>query len=123
MADLQLTNWLNAAKESARRAAEALEHWRGKFRVREKGRADPVSGGDPPAPGGIPAHLPPPPAPPRTLFWGGGGGTNSGPPPPPTARRPGSSTRSTALPTTSTTARCTASRSGCSSTADRSSVS
>ncbi len=46
MPDLQLTNWLNAAKESARRGAEALEHWRGKFRIREKGRADLVSEAD-----------------------------------------------------------------------------
>lgn len=46
MADLQITNWLNAAKEAARRGAECLEQWRGKFRVREKGRADLVSEAD-----------------------------------------------------------------------------
>jgi myo-inositol-1(or 4)-monophosphatase len=46
MPDLQMTNWLNAAKESARRAAQCLEQWRGKFRVREKGRADLVSEAD-----------------------------------------------------------------------------
>src|SRR5438093_12345158 len=46
MPDLQTTNWLNAAKEAARRGAECLEQWRGKFRVREKGRADLVSEAD-----------------------------------------------------------------------------
>ena len=46
MADLQITNWLNGAKEAARRGAECLEQWRGKFRVREKGRADLVSEAD-----------------------------------------------------------------------------
>jgi myo-inositol-1(or 4)-monophosphatase len=46
MADLQITNWLNAAKEAARRGAECLERWRGRFRVREKGRADLVSEAD-----------------------------------------------------------------------------
>jgi len=46
MADLQLTNWLHAAKEAARRGAECLEQWRGKFQAREKGRADLVSEAD-----------------------------------------------------------------------------
>jgi len=36
MPSLPLTNWLNAAKEAARRAADALEQWRFKFKVREK---------------------------------------------------------------------------------------
>ena len=46
MPDLQLTNWLNAAKEAARRGAEQLENWRGRFKAREKGRADLVSEAD-----------------------------------------------------------------------------
>jgi myo-inositol-1(or 4)-monophosphatase len=46
MADLQLTNWLNAAREAARRGAEQLENWRGRFKAREKGRADLVSEAD-----------------------------------------------------------------------------
>jgi myo-inositol-1(or 4)-monophosphatase len=46
MADLQLVNWLNAAKEAARRGADCLEHWRGKFHFREKGKADLVSEAD-----------------------------------------------------------------------------
>src|SRR5947209_4190722 len=46
MPDLQLTNWLNAAKEAARRGAEQLENWRGRFKVREKGRFDLVSEAD-----------------------------------------------------------------------------
>jgi myo-inositol-1(or 4)-monophosphatase len=46
MPELQLVNWLNAAKEAARRGAECLEQWRGKFRVREKGKADLVSEAD-----------------------------------------------------------------------------
>jgi myo-inositol-1(or 4)-monophosphatase len=37
---------LNAAKEAARRGAEALEHWRTRFRVSEKGRADLVTEAD-----------------------------------------------------------------------------
>jgi myo-inositol-1(or 4)-monophosphatase len=46
MSSLQLTNWLNAAKDAARRGADALEQWRSKFRVREKGRADLVTEAD-----------------------------------------------------------------------------
>src|SRR5579871_6285441 len=46
MPDLQLVNWLNAAKEAARRGAECLEQWRGKFHFREKGKADLVSEAD-----------------------------------------------------------------------------
>src|SRR5438445_8900718 len=46
MPTLPLTNWLNAAKEAARRAADALEQWRFKFKVREKGRADLVTEAD-----------------------------------------------------------------------------
>ena len=46
MKSLPLTNWLNAAKEAARRGADALESWRARFRVREKGRADLVTEAD-----------------------------------------------------------------------------
>jgi myo-inositol-1(or 4)-monophosphatase len=46
MPDLQFTNWLNAAKEAARRGAEQLENWRGRFKAREKGRFDLVSEAD-----------------------------------------------------------------------------
>jgi myo-inositol-1(or 4)-monophosphatase len=46
MAQLQLSNWLNAAKEAARRGAEQLESWRTRFQVREKGRADLVTEAD-----------------------------------------------------------------------------
>jgi len=46
MAHLQLANWLNAAKEAARRGAEQLEQWRARFKVREKGRADLVTEAD-----------------------------------------------------------------------------
>jgi myo-inositol-1(or 4)-monophosphatase len=46
MTSHDLKNWLNAAKDAARRGAEALEHWRGRFQVQEKGRADLVSEAD-----------------------------------------------------------------------------
>lgn len=46
MAQLQLANWLNAAKEAARRGADQLEQWRTRFQVREKGRADLVTEAD-----------------------------------------------------------------------------
>jgi myo-inositol-1(or 4)-monophosphatase len=41
-----LTAYRHAAQEAARRGAAVLEEWRGKFRVREKGRADLVSEAD-----------------------------------------------------------------------------
>jgi myo-inositol-1(or 4)-monophosphatase len=46
MPDHQLANWLNAAKEAARRGAACLEQWRGRFTAREKGRFDLVSEAD-----------------------------------------------------------------------------
>jgi myo-inositol-1(or 4)-monophosphatase len=46
MKSLPLTNWLHAAKEAARRGADALEGWRARFRVQEKGRADLVTEAD-----------------------------------------------------------------------------
>src|SRR5262245_52305913 len=41
-----LTEWLRAAEEAARRAAEQLEYWRTRFTAREKARADLVSEAD-----------------------------------------------------------------------------
>jgi len=41
-----LREWLRAAEEAARRAAEKLEEWRAKFSVREKARADLVTDAD-----------------------------------------------------------------------------
>ena len=41
-----LEQWRSAAREAALRAAAVLEQWRGKFNVREKGRADLVSEAD-----------------------------------------------------------------------------
>jgi len=46
MQSLPLTNWLNAAKEAARRGADMLEQWRARFQVQEKGRADLVTEAD-----------------------------------------------------------------------------
>ncbi len=46
MADLQVVNWLHAAKEAARRGAACLEQWRGRFTAREKARFDLVSEAD-----------------------------------------------------------------------------
>ena len=43
---LDLPDCLDAAKEAARRGAEVLESWRGRFTAREKGRADLVSEAD-----------------------------------------------------------------------------
>ena len=42
----ELLDYLDAAKEAARRAAEVLRFWRKKFQVREKGRADLVTDAD-----------------------------------------------------------------------------
>src|SRR5947208_13345137 len=42
----QLASYLEVAKEAALRAAEVLEHWKTKFQVREKGRADLVTDAD-----------------------------------------------------------------------------
>src|SRR5688572_5438273 len=41
-----LTTYRDAAQQAARHAAAVLEEWRGKFQVREKGRADLVSEAD-----------------------------------------------------------------------------
>ncbi len=41
-----MLDYLDAAKEAARRAAVVLEQWRAKFQVREKGRADLVTDAD-----------------------------------------------------------------------------
>jgi len=41
-----MIDYLEAAKEAALRAAEVLDHWREKFRVREKGRFDLVTDAD-----------------------------------------------------------------------------
>jgi myo-inositol-1(or 4)-monophosphatase len=41
-----LRDWLRAAEEAARLGAEKLEHWRTKFSVREKARADLVTEAD-----------------------------------------------------------------------------
>jgi myo-inositol-1(or 4)-monophosphatase len=46
MATDDLTGYLAAACEAARRGAAVLEEWRGRFSVREKGRADLVSEAD-----------------------------------------------------------------------------
>ncbi len=46
MTDTQLTEWLEAACEAARRAAAVMEEWRGTFQVREKGRFDLVTDAD-----------------------------------------------------------------------------
>lgn len=42
----RLSEYLDAACEAARRGAAVLEHWRGKFQVREKGRFDLVTEAD-----------------------------------------------------------------------------
>src|SRR5262245_53966599 len=42
----ELSDWHDAAREAARRGAAVLEEWRGKFQVREKGRADLVTEAD-----------------------------------------------------------------------------
>ncbi len=52
-----LIPFLNAAKESALRAADVLESWRHKFQVREKGRADLVTDADLASQQTIQAHL------------------------------------------------------------------
>jgi myo-inositol-1(or 4)-monophosphatase len=41
-----LSDYLDAAREAARRAAVVLEHWRSRFQVREKGRFDLVTDAD-----------------------------------------------------------------------------
>lgn len=41
-----LNDYLEAAREAARRAAAVLEHWRSRFQVREKGRFDLVTDAD-----------------------------------------------------------------------------
>src|SRR5947208_8044960 len=46
MKDGTLTEYLEAAREAARRGAAVLEEWRAKFRVREKGRFDLVTDAD-----------------------------------------------------------------------------
>ncbi len=46
MSDETLNDYLDAAREAARRGAAVLEEWRAKFRVREKGRADLVTEAD-----------------------------------------------------------------------------
>lgn len=43
---MQLTEYVDAAQEAARRAAVVLENWRRKFQVREKGRFDLVTDAD-----------------------------------------------------------------------------
>src|SRR5262245_37712414 len=43
---LMLADYLDAAREAALRAAEVLDHWKAKFQVREKGRADLVTDAD-----------------------------------------------------------------------------
>src|SRR3954470_19251043 len=52
-----LTVYREAAVEAARRGAAVLEGWRGKFLVREKGRADLVSEADVEAQEAVRAHL------------------------------------------------------------------
>jgi myo-inositol-1(or 4)-monophosphatase len=44
--DPRLSEYLDAAVEAARRGAAQLEHWRARFTVREKSRADLVTDGD-----------------------------------------------------------------------------
>ncbi len=46
MTAAELADCLDAATEAARRGATLLEHWRGKFATREKGRADLVTDAD-----------------------------------------------------------------------------
>jgi myo-inositol-1(or 4)-monophosphatase len=46
MSEEELTEYLDAAREAARRGATVLEEWRAKFRVREKGRFDLVTDAD-----------------------------------------------------------------------------
>jgi myo-inositol-1(or 4)-monophosphatase len=46
MKDGTLTEYLEAAREAARRGAAVLEEWRAKFQVREKGRFDLVTDAD-----------------------------------------------------------------------------
>jgi myo-inositol-1(or 4)-monophosphatase len=46
MTDSQLRDYLDAAREAARRGAAVLEDWRTRFSVREKGRADLVTDAD-----------------------------------------------------------------------------
>lgn len=46
MTTLHLADYFAAAQEAARRGAAALEHWRPRFQVREKGRADLVTDAD-----------------------------------------------------------------------------
>src|SRR5215210_2147350 len=52
-----LTSYKEAACEAGRRAAAVLAEWRGKFSVREKGRADLVSEADVNAQEAVRAHL------------------------------------------------------------------
>ena len=52
-----LDGWRTAAQEAARRGAAVLEQWRGKFNVREKGRADLVSEADEQAQHAIKSYL------------------------------------------------------------------
>ena len=105
-----LTDYLDAAREAALRAAVVLEEWRPRFQVREKGRFDLVTDADLASQrtiaeylaGRFPAHA----------FLGEEDGRRQRRPVP-TRRRRGSWTPSTAPPTTSTTARSTASPSAC----------
>src|SRR5439155_16958422 len=46
MTEQELTDYLEAACEAARRGAAVLEEWRAKFQVREKGRFDLVTDAD-----------------------------------------------------------------------------
>ena len=46
MSEQELTDYLDAACEAARRGAAVLEEWRAKFQVREKARFDLVTDAD-----------------------------------------------------------------------------
>ena len=46
MTEIELTHYLDAAREAARRGAAVLEEWRQRFQVREKGRFDLVTDAD-----------------------------------------------------------------------------
>jgi len=105
MPSLPLTNWLNAAKEAARRGGDALEQWRFKFKVREK--AGPTSSPRPTTPPSTPSANTSRGVFPTTLFVGEEGDDLKSRPAA-DAHHAGLSIHSTAPRTTSTTCRCIA---------------
>ena len=103
MTEADLRSWLRVADEAARRGADVLERWRAKFSVREKARADLVTEADFASQQEIRSFLLA--AFPDHAFLGEEDAAAKEFAPPPTPRRRGSSIRSTAPSTTSTTCR------------------